>query len=220
MCPPPCSCATDTKRMPASSNKSSASMYAEPTIPNTSRTPCATSVSTKASDGVIFCLPVTAIRLASVIVFMATPDVRAMSAYCRAPMTTELGPARSLRWVHVAVTQTATSAGRARMSRGDRHGWRGERDSVFASEAAPGTRRSPFAALAREAGVRRWRNRREPRLHHRLGRNVLVAQRLGDRLAGHLAEGDVQAILQVRIADQRALPAFVREREHERQRRV
>ena len=35
-------------------------MYAEPTMPNTSFTPLATSVSTKASDGVIFCLPVTA----------------------------------------------------------------------------------------------------------------------------------------------------------------
>ena len=34
-------------------------MYAEPTIPNTSVTPCATSVSTNASEGVIFCLPAT-----------------------------------------------------------------------------------------------------------------------------------------------------------------
>ena len=32
-------------------------MYAEPTMPNTSLTPCATSVSTNASDGVIFCRP-------------------------------------------------------------------------------------------------------------------------------------------------------------------
>ena len=36
-------------------------MYAEPTMPNTSLTPCATSVSTNASDGVIFCLPVTGV---------------------------------------------------------------------------------------------------------------------------------------------------------------
>ena len=35
-------------------------MYAEPTMPKTSLTPLATSVSTNASDGVIFCLPVTA----------------------------------------------------------------------------------------------------------------------------------------------------------------
>ena len=58
------------KRMPASGNRSSASMYAEPTMPNTSFTPLATSVSTNASDGVIFCLPVTTRRPASVIVFM------------------------------------------------------------------------------------------------------------------------------------------------------
>ncbi len=60
MWPPPCSCATEMKRMPASGNRSSASMYAEPTMPKTSLTPWATSVSTNASDGVIFCLPVTA----------------------------------------------------------------------------------------------------------------------------------------------------------------
>ena len=34
-------------------------MYAEPTMPKTSLTPLATSVSTNASEGVIFCLPVT-----------------------------------------------------------------------------------------------------------------------------------------------------------------
>ena len=34
-------------------------MYAEPTMPNTFFTPCATSVSTNASDGVIFWRPVT-----------------------------------------------------------------------------------------------------------------------------------------------------------------
>ena len=48
-------------------------MYAEPTIPKTSFTLCATSVSTNASEGVIFCLPVTARFLVSVMVFMATP---------------------------------------------------------------------------------------------------------------------------------------------------
>ncbi len=48
-------------------------MYAEPTIPNTSFTPCATSVSTNASDGVIFCRPVTARFFCSVIVFMRLP---------------------------------------------------------------------------------------------------------------------------------------------------
>ena len=45
-------------------------MYADPTMPNTSVTPLATSVSTKASEGVIFCFPVTTSRPASVIVFM------------------------------------------------------------------------------------------------------------------------------------------------------
>ena len=46
-------------------------MYAEPTMPNTSVTPCATSVSTNASDGVIFWRPVTAMFFCSVIVFIA-----------------------------------------------------------------------------------------------------------------------------------------------------
>src|SRR2546427_7613726 len=62
MWPAPCSCATEMKRMPARGKRSSASMYAEPTMPNTSVTPRATSVSTKASDGVIFCLPATTVR--------------------------------------------------------------------------------------------------------------------------------------------------------------
>ena len=47
-------------------------MYAEPTIPKTSLTPFATSVSTNASDGVIVWRPVTTMRLCSVIVFMLT----------------------------------------------------------------------------------------------------------------------------------------------------
>ncbi len=42
-------------------------------MPKTSFTPCATSVSTKASEGVIFCLPVTARFFWSVIVFMGIP---------------------------------------------------------------------------------------------------------------------------------------------------
>src|SRR5688572_5679332 len=41
------------KRMPAAGKRSSASIYAEPTIPNTSVTPCATIVSTNASLGVM-----------------------------------------------------------------------------------------------------------------------------------------------------------------------
>ena len=45
-------------------------MYAEPTMPKTSFTPCATSVSTNASDGVIVWRPCTARFLDSVIVFM------------------------------------------------------------------------------------------------------------------------------------------------------
>src|SRR5437667_3846208 len=64
MCPAPCSCATEMKRIPASGKRSSASMYAEPTIPKTSVTPCATSVSTSASDGVIFSWPLTTLRIA------------------------------------------------------------------------------------------------------------------------------------------------------------
>src|SRR5450432_741902 len=84
MCPPPCSCATEMKRMPASGNRSSASMYAEPTMPNTSVTPCATSVSTKASEGVIVWRPVTTARapalaarfLLSVMVFISAPGIQ------------------------------------------------------------------------------------------------------------------------------------------------
>src|SRR5215470_5823812 len=148
MCPAPCSCATEMKRMPASGNRSSASMYAEPTIPNTSFTPCATSVSTKASDGVIFCLPVTARRLASVIVFM---EISARMLSCG---------------------------------------------------VVPGLR---FARLG---------------LHHGFGRNVFVTQSLGNRLAGDFARGDVEAVLEMRVVGQRLLPAFARQREHERQRRV
>jgi hypothetical protein len=40
--------------MPAGAKMSIASMKAEPMMPNMVSTPCATSVSTKASDGVIF----------------------------------------------------------------------------------------------------------------------------------------------------------------------
>ena len=46
-------------------------MYAEPTMPKTLVTPCATSVSTNASDGVIFWRPRTARFFDSVIVFMS-----------------------------------------------------------------------------------------------------------------------------------------------------
>ena len=52
-CAAACSCATEMKRMPASGNRSRASMNADPTSPNTSVTPSATSVSTSASEGVI-----------------------------------------------------------------------------------------------------------------------------------------------------------------------
>ncbi len=48
--------------MPAGAKMSIASMKAEPMMPNMSVTPLATRVSTKASDGVIFCTPVTAAR--------------------------------------------------------------------------------------------------------------------------------------------------------------
>ena len=48
--------------MPAGAKMSIASMKAEPMMPNMSVTPLATRVSTKASDGVIFCTPVTAVR--------------------------------------------------------------------------------------------------------------------------------------------------------------
>ena len=57
MWPAPCSCATEMKRIPAVWNKSNASMYAEPTMPKMSVTPCATIVSTNASEGVIRVLP-------------------------------------------------------------------------------------------------------------------------------------------------------------------
>jgi hypothetical protein len=42
---------------------SMASMKAEPMMPNMSVTPFATSVSTKASEGVIFCTPLTTVRV-------------------------------------------------------------------------------------------------------------------------------------------------------------
>src|SRR5512141_1022816 len=71
MCAAPCSCATGMKRMPAAGKMSSASMYAEPTMPKTSVTPCETSVSTNASDAVIRCLPCTTMRAASTGLFMA-----------------------------------------------------------------------------------------------------------------------------------------------------
>ncbi len=49
--------------MPAGAKMSIASMKAEPMMPNMSVTPLATRVSTKASDGVIFCTPLTTVRL-------------------------------------------------------------------------------------------------------------------------------------------------------------
>jgi hypothetical protein len=58
------------KRMPAAGKMSSASMYAEPTMPKTSVTPWATIVSTSASDGVIFTLPRTTSRAFTVMSFM------------------------------------------------------------------------------------------------------------------------------------------------------
>jgi hypothetical protein len=75
MCAAFCSCATLTSRMPAPGKRSRASMYAEPTMPNTSFTLCATRVSTKASDGVMRTFPpaglVVAVRFfASVMMFM------------------------------------------------------------------------------------------------------------------------------------------------------
>src|SRR6266536_551716 len=60
MCPAPCSCTVGMNRMPAAGNRSSASMYADPTMPNTSVTPCATSVSTNASEAVMRVTPVVA----------------------------------------------------------------------------------------------------------------------------------------------------------------
>ena len=50
--------------MPAGAKMSIASMKAEPMMPNMSVTSLATIVSTKASEGVIFCTPVTTPRLA------------------------------------------------------------------------------------------------------------------------------------------------------------
>src|SRR5690349_17233626 len=79
MCAAFCSWATLKRRMPAPGKRSSASMYAEPTMPNTSLTLCETSVSTNASDGVIRNLPVGAGLadaerfFASVMKFMGSP---------------------------------------------------------------------------------------------------------------------------------------------------
>src|SRR5450432_480455 len=159
MCPPPCSWATEMKRITASGNRSSASMYAEPTMPNTSVTPCATSVSTKASDGVMVCLPVTTARspalaarfLLSVMVFMLPP--------------------------------------RSRFGAG-----------------APARDSCPAPA--------------KNSMQHGLRLDVVVAERIGDRLAGHLAERHVQSVFKVRIVGERFFPALVGKREHERQRRV
>src|SRR6267378_5029485 len=66
----PCSCTVGTKRMPAAGNRSSASMYAEPTMPNTSLTPCATRVSTNASEGVMRVRPETTMRFTSAMLVM------------------------------------------------------------------------------------------------------------------------------------------------------
>ena len=49
--------------MPAGAKMSIASMKAEPMMPKMSVTPLATMVSTKASEGVIFCTPCTAWRV-------------------------------------------------------------------------------------------------------------------------------------------------------------
>src|SRR5512142_3272670 len=79
----PCSCATGMKRMPAAGKMSSASMYAEPTMPKMSVTPCAIIVSTSASEGVIFTLPRTTSRLPWVMSFMYRspyPNVRSRLA--------------------------------------------------------------------------------------------------------------------------------------------
>src|SRR5947209_7104649 len=159
MCPPPCSCATEMKRMPASGNRSSASIYAEPTMPNTSVTPCATRVSTKASDGVMVLRPVTTARL----------------------------PALAARFLL----------------------------SVIVFISAPGKR------LWRNAGSPAVDSLRFGELvQHRLWLEVFVAKRVGDRLAGDLAEGDVQSILQMRIVGKRLFPALVGKREDERQRGI
>src|SRR5438105_6552689 len=121
-------------------------------MPNTSVTPCATSVSTKASDGVMVLRPVTTARapplaarfLLSVMVFMSAP-----------------GNGYSLV-------------------------------QVFSDTAVLG-------------GL----------MHHRVGLEVLVAQRVGDRLAGDLAIGDVQSILQMHVIGERLFPALVGKRENE-----
>src|SRR5437016_4797871 len=140
------------KRMPASGKRSSASIYAEPTMPNTSFTPCATSVSTNASDGVIFCLPTTASVLASVMVFMAIPRVGQ-----RSPALWPCPPERAR-----ATTRPGVGPGATRYL-----------------------------------------------LHHRFRCDVLVAERLGNRSARHLTEGDVEPVLEMRIGGQRLLPPLV-----------
>src|SRR5687768_12258129 len=78
MCTAPCSCATGMKRMPAAGKMSSASMYAEPTIPKMSVTPWATIVSTKASEGVIVTLPETTLRSPRAMSFMGAPCEKRM----------------------------------------------------------------------------------------------------------------------------------------------
>src|SRR6218665_459915 len=67
---PPCSCTTGIRRMPAGAKISIASMKAEPMMPKMSVTPLATRVSTRASEGVIFCTPATAWRVAGVVWLM------------------------------------------------------------------------------------------------------------------------------------------------------
>src|SRR4030095_10736668 len=69
-CAEPCSCTVGMKRIPAAGKRSSASMYAETTRPNTFCPPCGTRVSTNASEGVMRCLPVTAMRFTSAISVM------------------------------------------------------------------------------------------------------------------------------------------------------
>src|SRR6185312_2773490 len=122
-------------------------------MPKTSLTPLATSVSTNASDGVIFCLPVTARFFWSVMVFIG-------SSFQRGNETPR-------------VTLCALLFPR------------------------------PRGALA----------------HHLRRIDVRIAERFGDGLARHLAECDVEPVLQVRIVGERLLPALVRDRQHERQRR-
>ena len=55
--------------MPAGAKMSIASMKAEPMMPKMSVTPLATMVSTKASEGVIFCTPLTASRVGAAACF-------------------------------------------------------------------------------------------------------------------------------------------------------